>query len=106
MKLTEETIQIELKNGTTIMGTIAGVDVAMNTHLKAVKITATDKPPVIIDQMSIRGSNIRHFILPESLNLDNLLASLDEEKQRPKKEARTRSGIRGRGRGKFRGNTD
>merc|ERR1711904_106547 len=103
MKLSEETGQIELKNGTTIMGTISGVDIAMNTHLKAVKIIASEKLPIVIDQMSIRGSNIRHFILPESLNLDTLLVSLDTEKQRPKKEPRIRAGVRGRGRGRFRG---
>merc|ERR1712146_415335 len=103
MKLSEETVQIELKNGTTVMGTISGVDVAMNTHLKAVKILAAEKHPIIIDQMSIRGSTIRHFVLPESLNLDTLLASLDTEKQRPKKELRTLAGVRGRGRGRFRG---
>merc|ERR1711959_206302 len=93
MKLSEETVQIELKNGTTIMGTISGVDIAMNTHLKAVKIMVAEKLPIIIDQMSIRGSKIRHFILPESLNLDTLLVSLDMEKQRPKKEPRIRVGV-------------
>merc|ERR1739845_203185 len=105
MKLSEETVQLELKNGTTVVGTISGVDIAMNTHLKAVKLITTDKSPVILDQMSIRGSKIRHFILPESLNLDTLLASLDTEQQRPKKEPRIRAGVRGRGRGRLRGKT-
>merc|ERR1712093_553814 len=100
MKLSNETVQIELKNGTLIQGTIAGVDVAMNTHLKAVKIVSKEKLPIIIDQMSIRGNHIRYFILPESLNLDTLLVSLDTEKQRPKKEPRIRASGRGRGRGR------
>lgn len=41
-------------------GTIAGVDVAMNTHLRAVKLTLKGKPTVSLDQMSVRGSNIRY----------------------------------------------
>ena len=101
MKLSNETVTIELKNGTICHGTVAGVDVTMNTHLKQVKMTLKGKNPVSLDTMSvrarhgrtmpptptrsvlltpggvwvgqIRGSNIRYFILPDSLNLDTLL---------------------------------
>jgi small nuclear ribonucleoprotein (snRNP)-like protein len=101
MKLSNETVQIELKNGTVIQGTVsgksctlacpctllpvdmhqtgtqtqrsvsclllfscrdlrhAGVDVAMNTHLRAVKITLKGKNPMSVDQLSVRGNNIR-----------------------------------------------
>jgi small nuclear ribonucleoprotein (snRNP)-like protein len=38
MKLNNETVTIELKNGSTVHGTVAGVDVTMNTHLKNVKV--------------------------------------------------------------------
>ena len=37
----------------------AGVDMAMNTHLKAVKLTLKGKNPVPLEQLSIRGNNIR-----------------------------------------------
>ncbi|KAJ1470577.1 hypothetical protein T484DRAFT_1847343 [Baffinella frigidus] len=89
MKLSNETVTIELKNGSVVHGTIGGelealpsqaadfsessgarelqglvreqrgVDMAMNTHLKAVKLTLKNKSPVPLEQLSIRGSNIR-----------------------------------------------
>lgn len=45
----------------------------MNTHLKTVKLTLKGKVPVALDHLSIRGNNIRYYILPDSLNLDTLL---------------------------------
>jgi len=51
----------------------AGVDISMNTHLKTVKLTLKGKVPVALDHLSIRGNNIRYYILPDSLNLDTLL---------------------------------
>jgi len=66
-------VTIELKNGTIISGTIMGVDMSMNTHLNNVKLTAKGKNTVSLDHLTIRGNNIRYFILPESLPLDTLL---------------------------------
>lgn len=52
---------------------LTGVDVSMNTHLKTVKMTLKNKDPVQLDTLSIRGNNIRYYILPDSLPLDTLL---------------------------------
>lgn len=87
MKLSNETVSIELKNGTTVQGTITGMDVHMNTHLKAVKLTLKGRDTVSVDTMSIRGSNIRHFILPDALPLDNLLIDDTPKSVSKRKEA-------------------
>merc|ERR1719153_948927 len=94
MKLSHETVTIELKNGTQVHGTVTGVDVAMNTHLKAVKMTLKNKEPQNLDTLSIRGSNIRYYILPDALPLDTLL--IDDG---PKKSRGGGRGGRGGGRG-------
>ncbi|KAL4235043.1 Small nuclear ribonucleoprotein Sm D1 [Mactra antiquata] len=96
MKLSHETVTIELKNGTQVHGTITGVDVSMNTHLKAVKMTVKNKDPVQIDSLSIRGNNIRYYILPDSLPLDTLLID-DTPKGRIKGRRDDRGGRGARG---------
>jgi small nuclear ribonucleoprotein D1 len=105
MKLSNETVTIELKNGTVIHGTIVGLDVHMNTHLKNVKLTARNRDPQHLDNLSIRGSTIRYYILPEALALDSLL--VDDRPKADRKEplaiARGRGVGRVRARGRGRG---
>ena len=102
MKLNNETVTIELKNGTVIHGTITSVDPQMNTHLKKVKLTlrsAAGQPPVSLDSIAIRGNNVRYYILPDSLPLDTLLVD-DAPRAKKRKEgaAAAARGARG-GRG-------
>lgn len=52
---------------------ILGVDMSMNTHMKNVKITSKGKSPITLDTISIRGNNVRYYLLPDNLNLDTLL---------------------------------
>ena len=107
MKLSNETVTVELKNGTVIEGTIAGVDVNMNTHLKKVKITVKGKMPTKVDSITVRGNNIRYFHLPDNLNLDTLL--VDDGITKRKKAAlrgqaaAARGGRGGRSAGRGRG---
>ena len=83
MKLTNEVVTIELKNGTVVHGTIQGVDIAMNTHLKVVKMKPKNRDEMNLETLSIRGNQIRYYILPDTLNLDNLLI---DDTPRPKKK--------------------
>ncbi|KAI9638412.1 putative small nuclear ribonucleoprotein Sm D1 [Dioszegia hungarica] len=103
MKLNNETVTIELKNGSAVQGTITSVDPQMNTHLKSVKLTprAHPGPPLSLDSIAIRGNNIRYFILPDSLPLDTLLVD-DAPRAKKRKEGAAPRGARG-GRGAPRG---
>ncbi|KAF8979702.1 hypothetical protein BDQ17DRAFT_1403001 [Cyathus striatus] len=98
MKLNNETVTIELKNGSVVHGTITGVDMQMNTHLKTVKMTTRNRDPTTLDSLSIRGNNIRYFILPDALPLDTLLVD-----DAPKPKGRKKDDARGRGRGRAAG---
>ena len=69
----------------------AGVDICMNTHMKSVKLTLKGKNPVSLDHLSVRGNNVRYFILPDSLNLDTLLVD-DTPKLKTKAKDASRPG--------------
>ncbi|KAK0583197.1 hypothetical protein LWI29_034477 [Acer saccharum] len=69
MKLNNETVSIELKNGTIVHGTITGVDISMNTHLKAVKLTLKGKNPVTLDHLSLVFMNTKDVKLSHALKI-------------------------------------
>ena len=98
MKLNNETMIIELKNGSVVVGTITGVDMSMNTHLKNVKLTVKGREAVQLDHLTIRGNNIRYFLLPESLPLETLLTD-DAPKIKAKKNAISKGRTGGQGAG-------
>lgn len=81
----------------TFLITCAGCDINMNMHLRAVKMTVKGRNPQSMESLSVRGNNIRHIILPDSLNLDTLLID-DTPKIRPGAPK-----LAGRGRGRGRG---
>ena len=102
-KLNREQVTIELKNGTVLQGTVVGVDATMNCHLKKVKVTVRGKAPKSVQVLSVRGSTMRAWLLPESLNLDALLVD-DGPKERAVVPSSNQSQqARGRGRGRGRG---
>ena len=66
MKCANETVTIELKNGTIVNGTITSVSPQMNTALRAVKLTTKNKhhpgsvgETISLDTINTRGITIR-----------------------------------------------
>ncbi|KAG6295839.1 mRNA splicing protein smd1 [Claviceps purpurea] len=101
MKCANETVTIELKNGTIVHGTISSISPQMNTALRNVKMTAKGQEPIPLDTMNVRGSTIRYFILPDSLPLDTLLIDdAPKPKNKARKEAERSAGGVGGGRGR------
>ncbi|TVY83435.1 Small nuclear ribonucleoprotein Sm D1 [Lachnellula suecica] len=101
MKCANETVTIELKNGTIIHGTITSVSPQMNTALRTVKMTQRGREPISLDTINLRGSTIRYYILPDSLPLDTLLIDdAPKPKNKARKEVADRGGARGGGRGR------
>lgn len=72
----------------------------MNTYLRNVKTTVKGKNPVTLDFLSIRGNNIRYYILPDSLNLDNLLVDDTPKHAQSRIQPKVTKAGRGRGRGR------
>lgn len=59
-------------------------------------MTVRNRKPQSLDSLSLRGSNIRYYILPDSLPLDTLLV---DDAPKPKKKKVEADRGRGRGRG-------
>lgn len=103
-KLKNEQVTVELKNGQTVFGTISQVTPQMNVILNNVqlkdgpsrrnghKISHTGSSSaastfsfhvkdnaVNLQYINIRGNTIRQIILPDSLNIDTILASMDNK---------------------------
>ncbi|KAL3233031.1 Small nuclear ribonucleoprotein Sm D1 [Nakaseomyces bracarensis] len=110
-KLRNEQVTLELKNGTTVWGTLQSVSSQMNVTITDVVLSlpktqtggvsggagalasmylvdkANKKPDnttedgVSLQYMNIRGNTIRQIILPDSLNLDSLLVDESQMKR-------------------------
>ncbi|KZM22567.1 Sm snRNP core protein Smd1 [Ascochyta rabiei] len=100
MKCQNETVTVELKNGTIVNGTITSVSPLMNVALRAVKYTPKSRDTVTLDTMTVRGSTVRYIILPDSLPLDTLLI---DDAPKPKNKARKEADRGGRGGDRGRG---
>lgn len=110
-KLRNEQVTVELKNGTTVWGTLQSVSPQMNVTLTDVQLSlprggfnnaganalagiyladgqttssageGLAKTTTSLQYINIRGNTIRQIILPDSLNLDALLVDEDQLKK-------------------------
>lgn len=97
VKLRNETVTVELKNGTVAHGTVASVDHSMNIHLKGVKMHVRGRNPVSLQALSVRGSTVRYVLLPDSLAIDSLLVDDGLRPRRTSVPGRAASGGTARG---------
>uniref|UniRef100_A0A0K0F9M3 Small nuclear ribonucleoprotein Sm D1 n=1 Tax=Strongyloides venezuelensis TaxID=75913 RepID=A0A0K0F9M3_STRVS len=106
MKLSHETVIIELKNGNQVQGTVVGVDIAMNIHLRQVKMTLKSGDNLSMESITVRGNNLRYVILPDTLPLNSMLVDdaikgtkASKSSSRGRGVSRGSRGLRSRGRG-------
>lgn len=100
MKLTNEHLSVELKDGSVVNGTVTGVDNAMNIHMKAVRVIPSpsrkrrgtaptgDAPSApLLETYSLRGCSVRMIILPDNLQLEHYLIDDVPKANKPSGEA-------------------
>uniref|UniRef100_A0A7S4K9D7 Sm domain-containing protein n=1 Tax=Paramoeba aestuarina TaxID=180227 RepID=A0A7S4K9D7_9EUKA len=93
MKIPNETVTLELKDGSSVSGRIVGVDKMMNTHLKDVKIKRNHSLDIQLEQLTVRGNTIRYYQLPDVINLDACLKNLSSQnkQEKPRKKQKVNS---------------
>lgn len=60
-------ITLELKDGTTYRGKLLDAEDNMNVQLKDITVTGRDGQVSQLDQLFVRGSHVRFFIVPDML---------------------------------------
>merc|ERR1739848_970707 len=109
MKMNNNTVTIELKNGSSVQGTIQGADMMMNIHMVNVTLKTKrlrDGDSIKLEKFTVRGNTIRYVILPADVNLAQKIDETEMEAQKRrhqpvnKEDADRRAAARGRGRGR------
>merc|ERR1711981_1102721 len=111
MKMNNNTVTIELKNGSSVQGTIQGADMMMNIHMTNVTLKTKklrDGDSIKLEKFTVRGNTIRYVILPSDVNLSQKIDETEQEALKRKhnpgtKEDTERKAAMNRGRGSSRG---
>ena len=96
------TITLELKNGEVYKGHLVESEESMNCQLRQVTLTQRDGQVSRLEQVYVRGSQVKLFILPDMLQKSPLFKKIQALKKpsEDKKKSRKATSGRGRGRGK------
>lgn len=94
LRLSNENVIVEMKNGTVVQGTMAGCDSCMNIHLKQAKMTRPHQNPVSIEHLTLRGTTVRLIVLPEHIETESLMVD-NLKPQKPSKDKTMARGARG-----------
>ncbi|OQR95559.1 small nuclear ribonucleoprotein Sm D3 [Thraustotheca clavata] len=90
------TITLELKNGEIYKGHLLEAEDSMNCQLKDVTLTGRDGQLSRLEQVYIRGSQVKLFILPDMLQKSPLFKKVQALKKPNDKKPKK---AKGRGRG-------
>lgn len=71
---TNQPVTVELKNGNSVNGQILSCSPTMNLSMKNIKLIQPHQDPQLMPYISIRGNQIRQVLLPDDLNIENLLS--------------------------------
>lgn len=82
-KLVGERLTVELKDGSSIEGTLTNITSNMNVTMQQVNWLKPNLNQTIkLDNLNIRGNMIRQIILPDTINVDNLLNDVNQLRSR------------------------
>jgi small nuclear ribonucleoprotein D1 len=90
MKLQNEVVQVELKNGTQVQGTLLSVSPAMNMNLRDAKMTVPHRDTIALEHITLRGNQVRMVLLPDELNLDSVLQETVAKSEKDKEKEKDR----------------
>lgn len=90
-------VTIELKTGEMFRGYLMEAEDTMNVRLDDVKITSTDGKMSHLDQVYLRGSQIRFIIIPDMLKNAPMFKKIKNQTKAAKQANIARGKVRGRG---------
>ena len=90
-------VTVELKNGETYRGLLSEAEDTMNCQLKDVTMTARDGRVTRLEQVFLRGGQIKFIVLPEMLKNAPIFKTVRDMKARAIPDSIAGSGKKGGG---------